>query len=163
MDPLAVGYIHKHSEIFLQPAATRQFSLRTMGPSLTAAEGPDHKRQRKAIAPSFSAAQIKIMTPTLFEKAYEMIDTLPKGAEEVDLSAYIHRLTVDVIGATAFDTEIGALRGEASELITAWRSMLVTNTASGFWTMLQKAGWPFDRLIVGQITEPVSTRKLIWC
>lgn len=150
MDPLAVGYIHKHPELFRQPASTRQFSLRTMGPSLTAAEGADHRRQRKAIAPSFSAAQIKVMTPTLFEKAYEMIDILPKDEGEVDLSAYIHRLTVDVIGATAFDTDIGALRGEASELMTAWKSMLVSNTASGFWIMLQKAGWPFDKLIVGR-------------
>lgn len=102
-----------------------------------------------------SAPQIRLMTPTLFRKAYELVDVLRRQEGEVDMVKPLHQLTVDVIGAVAFDADIGALRGEASELLEAWRRMMSGNTASGFWTMLQRARVPFSRWFV---SAPTRTR-----
>ena len=42
---------------------------------------------------------------------------------DVDMVKLIPPMTEDVIGATAFETETDAWRGDASELLNAWRRM----------------------------------------
>ncbi|KAL7423839.1 hypothetical protein Q5752_001423 [Cryptotrichosporon argae] len=144
-DPAAVDYVQRHAEVFLQPDATRQFSLDTMGQSLTAVEGEDHKRQRRVIGPSFGPRQIAQMSNTILDKAYELADVLAAHTD-VDAANYVAQFAVDVIGLAAFDTHLDALGTGGNELLEAWRRMMAGNMQTGFWVLLQRAGVPLAKL-----------------
>jgi len=102
-----------------------------MGPSLTASAGNDHRRQRRAITPSFAVPQLRIMTPILLDKANQLVDkVLENNTEqgkdkksEVDMVKYIHQLTVDVIGLVGFDMDFDTLGKGGSELLDSWRKL----------------------------------------
>ncbi len=166
-DPATVHYIHQHSDIFLQPDATRSFSLNTMGRSLTAVEGQNHQRQRRAIAPSFGPTQIPIMTPTMLDKANRFVDVLEKRLGMLDIVPFIQQLAVDVIGSTAFGYDIDSLTTEGNELLVAWRRMMTANMGSGILTMIQRAGIPLANLWVcstpGSTLTTPAHRETVCC
>lgn len=143
-DPTALSYILNNPELFPKPEQMRRNMGEMLGEGVLVAEGADHRRQRKVLNPSFSAAAVKEMVPIFYDKAYDLKDKLlnmiedesietsptpPKpedkvvGGRKIDVSRYLAQCTLDIIGAAGFDYDFAALRDPKNELAEAYRQM----------------------------------------
>ncbi|CAD6591200.1 MAG: hypothetical protein TREMPRED_006032, partial [Tremellales sp. Tagirdzhanova-0007] len=75
-DPGAISYIFGHPDIFPKPDELRSGLKDMLGNGVLVAEGADHKRQRRALNPSFSGPAVRDMIPIFFDKAYDLKDML---------------------------------------------------------------------------------------
>ncbi|KAK8870122.1 hypothetical protein IAR55_000692 [Kwoniella newhampshirensis] len=161
MDPVAVSYIHSHPTLFEQSDATTKFSQQVMGPSLTAALGPDHRRQRRAIAPSFNTPQLRIMAPVFIDKANQLVERIlddqkAQGGDHVDLQKYIGQLTVDVIGLAGFDLDFDTLGKGGHELLAAWKRQMEGSFDSTFSVLLQNLGFPVPMFLRSERSKGID-------
>ncbi|TYJ53845.1 hypothetical protein B9479_005532 [Cryptococcus floricola] len=137
IDPTAIAYILSRPDIFVKPPALRDWLYLRIGNGLVTAEGEHHRKQRKAMMPSFSPAAIRELAPVMLDVAYELkdkldgliahqdeytlspspakpIDAVPGGAK-VNMLRYINMSTFDVIGLTGFGHSFGSLSGRRNE------------------------------------------------
>ncbi|KAF8195514.1 cytochrome P450 [Pholiota molesta] len=85
-DPVAVAHVLGNAYDYPKPDFVRD-SLASMAAGhdgLLTVEGEDHRRQRKILAPAFSASHIKSLTPIFWNKAEELRDI---WLAEIDNSA----------------------------------------------------------------------------
>ncbi|ODN76831.1 hypothetical protein, variant [Cryptococcus amylolentus CBS 6039] len=147
IDPSALNYILTHPESFEKPSETRGELTTMLGNGLLVAEGSDHKKQRKALGPSFSPAAIRGMIPAFYDKAYESnnklmglvegadtevasptpakdIDFVP-GGKKIDVMSYLSKTALDIIGTCGFAYDFKALSEPSNELSDAYRNMFM--------------------------------------
>jgi cytochrome P450 len=110
-------------------------------------EGAEHKSQRRLIGPAFTTQAVKSMTPIFFQKSEELRDrwetlisdaALPlskanalseaSAASEdptsvIDISHWLSRATLDVIGLAGFDYPFNSLQNETEGVYLAYRDM----------------------------------------
>lgn len=157
-DPVALSYILSHSDTFPKPEMLRRQFAQTIGVGVLSAEGADHKRQRRLLNPSFSAAAVRDMVPIFFDKAYELKDKMlnmiedesvlasktpavPEdkvvGGRKVDVMKYVNQATLDVIGIAGFDYDFQALSQPRNELAEAFISMFSANAELSYFAIVQ--------------------------
>ncbi|KAF7986221.1 hypothetical protein HWV62_38664 [Athelia sp. TMB] len=154
LDMRAVSHV-LNSPAFEKPWQTRTFLSRLVGRGIFSADGEEHRRQRKIIAPAFSTQAIRAYTPTFRRKAEELADrwdTLlaesPKSPNEepqesspqsvVDINNWLTRATFDIIGLTAFDYVFDSLRDPTEEVYLAFREMFdMADRLSGILTLIR--------------------------
>lgn len=83
--------------------------------SLVLLHGPQHRKQRKLLAPSFQREQLAHFTQTMVRYTLEAIEGWPEG-RELDVHDEMASLTMRIIGKTLFDVDY---RHETNELLGA--------------------------------------------
>ncbi|PKK77878.1 cytochrome P450 [Rhizophagus irregularis] len=109
---------------FIKPPSVAIISL--IGRGLILAEGEDHKRQRKMSNPAFTYSNIKEMVPSCVRVASTLKDLIEdkinSGETNINLTPYISKATLDVIGLVGFNYEFNSLTSP-NELAVAYDSI----------------------------------------
>ncbi|KAJ3824937.1 cytochrome P450 [Lentinula raphanica] len=124
-DPRAIQYVfHTSSYRFPKSRDSQQITKMLFGRGIVWAEGEVHNRQRKALNPAFSASQLRQFLG-LFQrstarlasvwKQEELANNLESG-KVINVTHWLPKITLDVIGQSAFNYDFGALDGRANEL-----------------------------------------------
>jgi cytochrome P450 len=88
-----------------------------LGNSLLVSEGEEHTRQRRLIQPAFHRGRIAGYAQVMAEKARIWTDA-QKAGEEIDLAVEMNHLTLAVVAATLFGSEVDAEAGDIAESLT---------------------------------------------
>ncbi|WVQ74482.1 hypothetical protein IAR50_004083 [Cryptococcus sp. DSM 104548] len=146
LDGTGLNYILSHPDVFPKPDTARKGLAEMLGNGLLTSEGDDHRRQRRALNPSFSVSAIKNMAPAFYDKAYELQakllalveneDPLEKasptpakeedyvpGGQKIDVMKYLGKTTLDVIGVTGFGYDFKTLSEPNNVLSDAYAQM----------------------------------------
>jgi len=118
---------------WLKPTALAE---RLVGGGLLAAEGDVHRRQRRIMSLPFTQAYVNAYFhiflsagQKLSSKWQGILDKQAENANDVDkdvieLTAWLGRSALDIIGLTAFDTDLGAMSQDNNELASTFRAMM---------------------------------------
>ena len=111
-----------------------------LGNSLLVSEGEEHTRQRRLIQPAFHRGRIAGYAQIMAEKARVWTDAQRAGAE-IDLAVEMNRLTLAVVAATLFGSDVGEEAGDIAESLTViienFNRMLLP-----FWNILRRVPTP---------------------
>jgi len=119
--------LFSHPALVNEVLVTKQHSFRKgkalegarvfLGNSLLVSEGEEHTRQRRLIQPAFHRGRIAGYAQTMAEKARLWTDAQRPGAE-IDLALEMNRLTLAVVAATLFGSEVDAEAGDIAKSLT---------------------------------------------
>ncbi|KAJ3786099.1 cytochrome P450 [Lentinula aff. detonsa] len=117
---------------FPKPQDVRQITTFLMGRGILNVEGAIHNRHRKALNPAFSAKQLRQFlglfqrsTGRLVAKWQQEIDNPANERSVLNVTAWLPKITLDVIGESAFNYKFGSLDGEETELGTIFENLFV--------------------------------------
>ncbi|CEQ42794.1 SPOSA6832_04650, partial [Sporobolomyces salmonicolor] len=142
-DPTALTYLLTANPYnYAKPADLRGDLERILGKGVVFAEGDDHRRHRRLLAPAFAHGHIKAMAPCFFDLAYQIdsravdmsawkykldLETYetnkPPGEAVIEVSDTLTRLALDAIGKVGFDYEFNALSGHTNALSQAFYTL----------------------------------------
>ena len=113
------------SYVFEKPRFLRNFLASVIGWSLLTAEGEEHKTQRRKMLPAFSYRHIKDLYPVFWEKSREgILAMMPEfddnGFAEIEISNWITRSTLDIIGLAGLGVDFGAIKDETNPLAKSY-------------------------------------------
>jgi cytochrome P450 len=98
------------NDAFVKSAGLAVFARPILGDGLLTAEREVHKKQRRMMAPVFAHKRIAAYGDVMVEKT-EKIAARLTGVPTTDLGEDMMRLTLEIVGKTLFDAELG---GDAS-------------------------------------------------
>ncbi|KAJ4390859.1 hypothetical protein N0V93_004458 [Gnomoniopsis smithogilvyi] len=125
--------LNTHSYDFVKPWGVRAFLARAIGWGLIMAEGPEHKRQKKALTPAFHVRRIRELYTLMWEKTQIFLTELEKdvakhakedGFAVIELSEWSSRLTLDIIGPTAMGRDFKSLTSDQNPIADAFIELL---------------------------------------
>ncbi|CAB4433312.1 unnamed protein product [Rhizophagus irregularis] len=118
------GNVVKYHELFNRPV------LFVADPKIIqeiTLKGDDHKRQRKMMNPAFTHSNIKEMIPTFIRVTSTLKglieNEINQGKSSINLTPYISKTTLDIIGLVGFSYEFNSLTSP-NELAQAYDSIL---------------------------------------
>jgi cytochrome P450 len=114
---MAHDILATQAEAFTKSLGLSVFLRPLLGDGLLTSERANHTRQRRLIAPAFTLKRIAAYATTMGERAKQMLDALSDG-ERLDASELTMRLTLEIVGKTLFDAEVGSDAGEVGDAIT---------------------------------------------
>jgi cytochrome P450 len=88
-----------------------------LGNSILVSEGEEHTRQRRLIQPAFHRGRIAGYAETMAEKARQWTEAQGAG-REIDLAVEMNRLTLAVVAATLFGSDVDAEAGDIAKSLT---------------------------------------------
>jgi cytochrome P450 len=88
-----------------------------LGNSLLVSEGEEHTRQRRLIQPAFHRGRIAGYAAIMAERARLWTEAQRAGAE-IDLAVEMNRLTLAVVAATLFGSDVDEEAGDIAESLT---------------------------------------------
>ncbi|MBX3186219.1 MAG: cytochrome P450 [Labilithrix sp.] len=94
--------------IFLRPL---------LGNGLLTSEREVHAKQRKLLAPVFAHKRIASYAKTMADRADAFAASAP-GAGEIDVAGAMMHLTLEIVGKTLFDAEVGSDADEVGDALT---------------------------------------------
>lgn len=116
-DLRAAAWVLQHTGQFHRQTGFNAMLDRMFGRGVLMVEDAAHRRQRRVLAPAFSAVNVANMMPVFWDKAYELDKKLElvvrdgekggKGAQ-VDIHLYFMRTALDIIGLAGFNYDFGA-------------------------------------------------------
>lgn len=106
--------------IFLRPL---------LGNGLLTSEREIHARQRRLIAPAFSHKRIASYASTMAERSARFASSLSDG-RVIDLAESIMKLTLEIVGKTLFDAEVGSSADEVGNAVTVAMNCAMTQVSS---------------------------------
>jgi cytochrome P450 len=102
---------------FVKAPGLSVFLKPLLGEGLLTSEGGFHTRQRKLLAPAFAHKRISSYAQTMAERAARFADGVKDGAE-LDAAEAMMKLTLEIVGKTLFDAEVGSDADAVGEAIT---------------------------------------------
>ncbi|KIK62944.1 hypothetical protein GYMLUDRAFT_259715 [Collybiopsis luxurians FD-317 M1] len=132
-DPRALQYVlHTSGYRFPKARDVKQATRFLSGCGIANVDGEVHNRQRKALNPAFSVKQLRQFlelfqrsTSSLVAKWKQELHASLEGSSIINVSTWLPKATLDVMGESAFDYKFGALDGEETELGTAFDNIFV--------------------------------------
>ncbi|KAJ3881037.1 cytochrome P450 [Lentinula edodes] len=132
-DPKALQYVTVTSGYrFPKPEDVRQITTFLMGRGILNAEGVIHNRHRKALNPAFSAKQLRQFlglfqrsTRRLVENWQQELGNSASEGSVINVTKWLPKITLDVIGQSAFNYDFGSLDGKETELGTIFENLFV--------------------------------------
>ncbi|KAH8115692.1 cytochrome P450 [Phellopilus nigrolimitatus] len=114
-------YYSKETFVYVHSTFAKQAISNIIGKGLLWAEGESHRRQRKTLAPAFSNAAIRNLTPVFFDSAYKIKttwDAAISSSDEaiIDVQKWMNCVSLDSIGIAGFGHDFGELDGHHSEV-----------------------------------------------
>ena len=101
-----------------------------------------HREQRKIVSGAFVPGQMRVATKKIEEMCLifqEKIDSMIESSEEIDAQAEFIRLTVDIIGAMAFDMNFGTIKNGSKFL----EDLTIALEGGGKRMLVPKKFWPY--------------------
>ncbi|KAG2744032.1 cytochrome P450 [Suillus brevipes Sb2] len=154
-DPRALQYIfHTSGYRFSKRTLAVEILRLFTGESILTADANDHQRHRKIMNPAFGSAQLRTFLPLfrrsaaqLSQKWKDMIQFEEKADRcTINVHMTLSRMTLDVIGETAFDHRFGVLEdnGVEHELVQAFNNLFVDSLLNpSSWDVIFKSTWRF--------------------
>ncbi|KIK66166.1 hypothetical protein GYMLUDRAFT_38690 [Collybiopsis luxurians FD-317 M1] len=110
----------------------KQITSYLLGHGIVNVDGEIHNRQRKALNPAFSAKQLRQFLE-LFQRStsrlaaiwQQQIEGAANGETVINVSSWLPKITLDVIGESAFGYKFGALDGNETELGSIFEKLFV--------------------------------------
>jgi len=102
---------------FVKAAGLTIFLRPVLGNGLLSSGGAFHTRQRKLLAPAFAHRRVASYASVMAERAERFAATIADGTS-LDAADAMMRLTLEIVGKTLFDTEVGASADEVGEAVT---------------------------------------------
>ncbi|KAF2124032.1 cytochrome P450 [Dothidotthia symphoricarpi CBS 119687] len=122
---------------FVKPARIRVGLGKLLGVGVLLAEGDEHKRQRKLLAPAFAFRHTKNLYPIFWNKTMEMTDRIsatinssPDASSVVEIRNWSSRATLDIIGLAGMGRDFDSLTNPDNELYTTYNNIFGANRAS---------------------------------
>ncbi|KAJ4479769.1 cytochrome P450 [Lentinula edodes] len=144
-DPMGLQHIFQ-SQNYPKTRDIRLIAERVFGKGLLWATGEAHQRHRKALNPAFSTQNLKKFVPLFQETTLQLVkkwNTRLEGnaAVVLNMAQWMPKITLDVIGRSAFDFNFGLLDGTAdyNELYRTMRDMFLDSKSSSTLTVLYDA------------------------
>ena len=128
---------------FVKPRLLREGAGAILGSGILFAEGDEHKHQRKAFMPAFNFRQIKELYPIFWAKSREMVHGIEaqlaaqSPSLAVDVSQWISRATLDIIGLAGMGQDFNSLADPNTELNSVYRKIFQPSKASQVISLLQ--------------------------
>jgi cytochrome P450 len=114
---MAHDILATQAEAFTKSLGLSVFLRPLLGDGLLTSERENHTRQRRLIAPAFTLKRIAAYATTMGQRAKQLLEGLNDG-DRVDASELMMRLTLEIVGKTLFDAEVGSDAGEVGGAIT---------------------------------------------
>ncbi|KAL7411868.1 cytochrome P450 [Mrakia frigida] len=150
-DPRAISHVLNLGYRYPKPNFVIWIFQSITGLGVLVAEGDQHRRQRRIVAPSFALSQIRDLTPIFLQKSYELckiidLELVDNQVQELDMVRLVARCTFDVIG---FGTELGCLDPGAgsSELADATRDIVEAQVETAGVMAVLQAKFPIFRIL----------------
>jgi cytochrome P450 len=118
----------KHAS-FVKAPGLAIFLRPLLGGGLLTSEREVHTRQRRLIAPAFAHKRIASYATTMAERSDRYAASLASG-DVIDVSEGILRLTLEIVGKTLFDTEVGSSADEVGHAVTVAMECAVSQLSS---------------------------------
>ncbi|KAE8149103.1 cytochrome P450 [Aspergillus avenaceus] len=121
---------------FEKPWRARDFLARIIGFGLILSEGNAHKKQRRALTPSFNVKNIRALYSLMWEKTGLLMDELVKEIKhnpmengkpeegKVEMSIWASRLTLDIIGPAAMGRDFRSLHNPENKVADSFLAIL---------------------------------------
>jgi cytochrome P450 len=100
------------ADAFVKSAGLGVFARPLLGNGLLTSEHDVHKRQRRMMSPMFVHKRIVGFSDEMVRRAVAT-QARWKDGEQIDVAAAMMRMTLEIVGKTLFDAEVG---GEAAEI-----------------------------------------------
>ncbi|HEY4121783.1 MAG TPA: cytochrome P450, partial [Byssovorax sp.] len=107
-----------HADVFEKGYGLSVFMRPMLGNGLLTSEGALHKKQRRMMSPAFAHKRIAEYAAVIAERTESAEARWTDGAR-IDFAEEMMRLTLEIVGKTLFDAEVGSSAGEVGEAITA--------------------------------------------
>ncbi|KAL4915452.1 cytochrome P450 [Aspergillus aurantiobrunneus] len=123
---------------FEKPWRAREFLARIIGFGLILSEGTAHKKQRRALTPSFHMKNVRALYTLMWDKTDQLLEELGKelslqpmegtglgcGWGKVEMSFWASRLTLDIIGPAAMGRDFGSLQNSENKVADSFLAIL---------------------------------------
>ncbi len=106
----------KHDHFVKAPGLT-VFLKPLLGNGLLTSEREFHAKQRRLLAPAFTHKRIASYADTMARRGERFARRIEDG-ESLDISAEMMRLTLEIVGKTLFDAEMGTDAGDVGQAVT---------------------------------------------
>ncbi|KAF8190974.1 cytochrome P450 [Mycena galopus ATCC 62051] len=131
-DIKAINHVVNRSEIYQKAPTLLAGTELLLGRGILSVERDDHRRHRRALNPAFGIPQVRVVTEIFVEKAVALRDIwtgqieLQGGPVHIEVTSWLRRMTLDVIGQAGFDYQFDALdaRGKPNELNDVFTELL---------------------------------------
>lgn len=128
-------------EAFIKAPGLSYFARPLLGNGLLTSEHAFHHAQRRMMAPMFVHKHIASYARTMAERAETIAAEMTDG-QPLDVSQAMMALTLEIVGKTLFDAEVGEEAKEIGEALTAAMHVIIDAVD----TMLPiPNGWPTPR------------------
>src|SRR5579871_2132320 len=134
------------ADAFVKGYGLSYFARPLLGDGLLVSEGDVHRRQRRLMAPAFVHRRIADYATVIADRAEAAHRGWEDGAE-VELSAAMMRMTLEVVGATLFGAEVGPEAEEIGEALTAAMEQITAATRA---IVPIPLSWPTPKNLRGQ-------------
>ncbi|MGO8992208.1 MAG: cytochrome P450 [Polyangiaceae bacterium] len=114
---VAQEVLQTQADSFFKSLGLSLFLRPLLGDGLLTSERDFHARQRRLIAPALSHKRIASYADTMAERASRAVSTWKEG-ETFDALEAMMRLTLEIVGKTLFDAEVGSDAGAVGDAIT---------------------------------------------
>jgi cytochrome P450 len=168
-DPLALQHVlHTSGYSYPKRIDANHSAKLVVGDGIVAAIGSAHSRQRKAMNPAFAASQLRTLFPIFQKTADQLCERLSdeaedaKGERSINLSAWLSKTTLDVIGKAALDYQFHALDETKTEgpFVKAFKNVF----ADSFlhppkWDILFRYFWRYLPQSILDLVQYIPTRE----
>ncbi|KAK0204546.1 cytochrome P450 [Desarmillaria ectypa] len=120
-DPKALQYITQGAGYRYPKTADFEFNINILlGSGILTAAGSVHQRHRKVMNPAFSTGQLRTFL-SLFQRtsrhfSRKLTDVVEGGQSTLDINLWLGKLTLDIIGESAFGYQYGGIDNDDNEL-----------------------------------------------
>lgn len=120
-----------------KPVRAKLWMVRILGEGVLLAEGSEHVHQRKALAPGFSIASIRALSPVFWAKSLLLSQLWQDEMAESKVTTkvfevleWLNRTTLDIIGQAGFGTDINSLENPETPIREAYRLVFAFDIGS---------------------------------
>ncbi|GBE83842.1 predicted protein [Sparassis crispa] len=170
-DHAAVQHIFQYSDDYVKEIGMREIAGTNVGRGIVWAEGYEHAKQRRLLAPAFSPEAIKGMTDDITESSEKLESRLTNlvlahdGGVTVNVADHTSTCTLDIIGRIAFGHDFrSGQSAEAKEIRALWeRQVNASNTPKAFVGALLLRTFPIlTSLPLPVMKEARRTREIVF-
>ncbi|KAH9989062.1 cytochrome P450 [Russula compacta] len=152
-DPKALQYIfHTSGYHFVKPTETLKTTELLFGRGIAWAHGETHERQRKIMNPAFAVPQLRTFLSLFQSSAHklvqkwreELIAADSSGQPLVNVTGWLSRTTLDIIGEAGFDYQLGSLDNVKTPLRDQYENIFIDSALYSPWyNLIFKSIWRF--------------------
>ncbi|KAG7090321.1 hypothetical protein E1B28_011917 [Marasmius oreades] len=119
-DPRAIHRVLQESDDYPEAADIKRIFEMIFGQGVLWATGEDHKRHRRVLSPAFSINHMRQFLPLfqchLNRLAEKWNNALQGRSQTINIIPWFHKVTLDIIGESAFNYHFDAIDNKPNEL-----------------------------------------------